>query len=175
MHRWANKARSWLLRTLKFRIIWIYQYICQRLSLPLYNTHPAWLSLTNELKFVDYRHQINSLSLVNLLLLINKFSFICEGQSCRVRITIILSPQWDFLYWKDGTFILNQGLVNAITVNYRNYQIWHEGEFYDDGRVLAALNYQGSFCVCTQPMRAYIGLPLAGCIHKMMPELWLCP
>ena len=28
-----------------------------------------------------------SLSLVNLLLLINKFSFICEGQSCRVRIT----------------------------------------------------------------------------------------
>ena len=33
-------------------------------------------------------NQINSLSLVNLLLLINKFSFICEGQSCRVRIAI---------------------------------------------------------------------------------------
>ena len=53
MHWWANIARSWLLRTLAFRIIWIHQSICQRLSLPLYNTHPAWLSLTNELKFVD--------------------------------------------------------------------------------------------------------------------------
>ena len=31
----------------------IYQSICQRLSLPIYNTHPTWLSLTNELKFVD--------------------------------------------------------------------------------------------------------------------------
>ena len=53
VHWWANKARSWLLRTLTFRIIWIYPSICQRLSLPLYNTHPPWLSLTNELKFVD--------------------------------------------------------------------------------------------------------------------------
>ena len=57
-----------------------------RLSLPFYNTHPPWLSLTNELKFVDWLHQINSLSLANLLLLINKISFICEGQWCRVRI-----------------------------------------------------------------------------------------
>ena len=30
---------------------------------------------------------IISLSLINLLLLINKFSFICEGQSCRVCIS----------------------------------------------------------------------------------------
>ena len=82
-----QKARSWLLRTLTFRIIWIYRSICQRLSLPVYDTHPTWLSLTNELKFADKRQQINSLSLVNLLLLINKVSFICEGQSCRVRIT----------------------------------------------------------------------------------------
>ena len=84
MHWWTNKARSWLLWTLTFRIIWIHQSICKRLPLPLYNTHPTWLSLLNERKCVDWRHQINSL--VNLLLLINKFSFICEGQSCRVRI-----------------------------------------------------------------------------------------
>ena len=62
--------------------------ICQRLSLPLYDTHPTWLSLTNELNFDDKHHQINSLLLVNLPLLINKFSFIFEGQSCRVRITM---------------------------------------------------------------------------------------
>ena len=55
-----------------------------------YNTHPTWFSLTNELKFVDLRHQINSISLVNLLLLNNKFSFICERQSCRVRISSAL-------------------------------------------------------------------------------------
>ena len=87
VHCWAKQARLWLLRA--FRIIWIYQCICQRLSLPLYHTHPTWLSLTNELKFDDYRYQINSLSLINLLLLIIKFSFICEGQSCRVRITFV--------------------------------------------------------------------------------------
>ena len=32
------------LRTLTFRTIWIYRSICHRLSLPLYNTHPTWLS-----------------------------------------------------------------------------------------------------------------------------------
>ena len=94
MHWWANKAQLWLLRTLTYRIILIYQFICQWLSLPLYNTHPTWLSLTNELKFVDYCH---SLSLVNLLQLINKFSFICEGQSCRVRITF--SAHYIFVAW----------------------------------------------------------------------------
>ena len=42
-------------------------------------------------RFFYYRHQINSLLLVNLLLLINKFSFICEGQSCRIRIILIVA------------------------------------------------------------------------------------
>ena len=36
--------------------------------------------------WITSRHQINSLSFVILLLLINKLSFICEGQSCSVRI-----------------------------------------------------------------------------------------
>ena len=70
-----------------------------RLSLPLYDTHPTWLSLTNELQFVDLRHQINSLSLVNLLLLINKFSFICEGQSCRIRITSLSLQAHTTRFW----------------------------------------------------------------------------
>ena len=56
-------------------------------------------ALTNELKCVDWRHQINSLSLVNfLLLLINKFSFICEGQSCRVRIKMDATSQ-EISFW----------------------------------------------------------------------------
>ena len=38
VHWRTNKARSWLLSTLTFRITWIYQSICQRLSLPLYDT-----------------------------------------------------------------------------------------------------------------------------------------
>ena len=86
IHWWANKARSWLLRTLTIHNVSIYQSIYQRLSLSLYNTHPTWLSLTNEFQFVDYCHQITSLSWINLLLLINKFSSICEEQSCRVCI-----------------------------------------------------------------------------------------
>ena len=53
VHWWANQARSWLLRTQTFCIIWGYQLIRQRLSFPLYNTHPTWLSPTNELKFDD--------------------------------------------------------------------------------------------------------------------------
>ena len=40
-------------KTLTFRIIWIHQLIFQQSSLPLYNTHPTWLSLTNELIFND--------------------------------------------------------------------------------------------------------------------------
>ena len=79
VHWRANQTRSWLLKTMTFRTVWIYQLIGQRLSLPSYNTHPTWLSFTNELKFDDELDQINSLSLVNLLLLI-KLSFICEGQ-----------------------------------------------------------------------------------------------
>ena len=86
MHWWANQAPSWLLRILTFYIIWIYQFICQRLSFPLYDTHSTWLSLTNEPKFNDYRYQINSLSFVNLLLLIIKFAISCEGKPCRVRM-----------------------------------------------------------------------------------------
>ena len=74
---------------------WIYQSICQQ-SLLLYNTHPTWLFLTNEWKFVDQHNQINLLSLIKLLLLINKFSFVCEGQSCRVRITITAAIIWPF-------------------------------------------------------------------------------
>ena len=41
--------------------------------------------------FFYYRHQINLLSLVHLLLLINKFSFICEAQSCSIRIILIVA------------------------------------------------------------------------------------
>ena len=48
---WANQARLWLLRTLTFRIIWIYQLIRQQLSFPLYKRHPTWFSLLNDLKF----------------------------------------------------------------------------------------------------------------------------
>ena len=91
MQWWANQARSWLLGTLTFRIIWSYQSIFQRVSLSLCTTHPAWRLVTNELDFYYYRHQINSLSLVNLLLLINKFSFICEWQSCRIRLLLIVA------------------------------------------------------------------------------------
>ena len=86
MHWWANQVRLWLV--LKMSIVWIYQVIRQRLSLQLYIIHPAWLPLTNQLKFDDWCYQINSLSLINLLLLIIKWSFICEGQSCRVRISV---------------------------------------------------------------------------------------
>ena len=67
--------------TLTFRIIWIYQLIHHWLSFPWSNIHPIWLSPTNDLKFDDYRYQINLVSIVNLPLLIIKFSFICEGQS----------------------------------------------------------------------------------------------
>ena len=35
----SNLARSCLLMTLTFRIIWIHQLLCQCLSFPLYNTH----------------------------------------------------------------------------------------------------------------------------------------
>ena len=79
VHWRANQACSWLLRTLSFCIICIHQLIHQRLFLSLYNTHPTWLSLTNELKF-DEHYQINLLSLINLLLLIIKFAFNCEGR-----------------------------------------------------------------------------------------------
>ena len=50
VHYWANKPRSWLLRTLTFRIIWIHRFSRQRLSFTLYNTYSTWISLTNELK-----------------------------------------------------------------------------------------------------------------------------
>ena len=53
VHWWANQAWSWLLRILPLHIIWIYQFIRQLLSFPLYDTHPTWLSLTNELKLAD--------------------------------------------------------------------------------------------------------------------------
>ena len=82
VHWWANQERSCLLRTLTFCIIWIYQFIRQRLFLPSCNTHRIWLSLTNELQIDDY--------------VITKFSFICEGQPCRVHITIyILTNTFD--------------------------------------------------------------------------------
>ena len=78
---WANQACLWLLRTLTFRIIRFYKSIRQRLSFLLYNIHPTWLSLTNEIKFDD------KLGIVRyLLLLIIKCPFICEWQSCRFRI-----------------------------------------------------------------------------------------
>ena len=79
---WREISQIWIENTKP-----IYQFICQQLSLPLYNAHPTWLSLTDEPNFDDYHYQFNSLSLVSLLLLIIKFSFICEEQSCRVRIT----------------------------------------------------------------------------------------
>ena len=87
-HRSFSQFSSIIIIT--FRIIWIYQSICQRLSLPLYNTHPIWLSLSMNLLI-----SVTKLSLVNLLLLINKFSFFCEGQSCRVCIvnnTVLCYP-----------------------------------------------------------------------------------
>ena len=86
MHLWASQASSRLLR-IRISYYWYCQLILQRVSFPLYNTHPTWLSLTHELKFDDCRYQINSLMFVNLLLLIINFSFICEEQPCRVRIT----------------------------------------------------------------------------------------
>ena len=45
VHWCANQAFSRLLRALTLRIIWNYQSICQRLSLPLYNTQPTWLAI----------------------------------------------------------------------------------------------------------------------------------
>ena len=122
MQLWDNKARLWLLRTLTVCIIWIYSSICQPLSSPLYNTHPTWLSLTNELKFVDKRHQINSLSLVNLLLLINKFSFICEGQSCRVRI-INHNPKlvWIMAWCRIGDKPLSEPMLTRFTDTYMQH------------------------------------------------------
>ena len=42
VHWWAKQAQSRLLKTLTFCIIWTYQFISQRLSLRLYNTHPSW-------------------------------------------------------------------------------------------------------------------------------------
>ena len=45
---WANRPRSlWLLRAQTVRIIWMYQFIYQRLWFPLYNTHPSWLVFTD--------------------------------------------------------------------------------------------------------------------------------
>ena len=55
---------------------------CQRLSLPLLNTHPMWFSLTNELWFADKCYQTHSFSLTNLFLLNIKLSFISVGQPC---------------------------------------------------------------------------------------------
>ena len=88
VHWWVNQSRSWLLRAHTFLIIWIYQSNRQWLSFPSYNARTTW-------KYDDKRYQINSLSLVNLVLLIIKFSFICEGQPCRVLITIINKFQYD--------------------------------------------------------------------------------
>ena len=93
MHWCANKGRSWLLRTLAFRIIWIHW-----LSLPLYNTHPAWLSLTNELKFVDKRHQINSLSLVNQQIFVHLWGTIMQGPYT-IRRLVDGSVQEDVTLW----------------------------------------------------------------------------
>ena len=61
VHWWANQTRSWLLKTMTFRTVWIHQLIGQRLSLPSYDTHPTWLSLTNKLKFDDELDQINQI------------------------------------------------------------------------------------------------------------------
>ena len=44
--------------------------------------HHKWI------KFDDQCYQINLLSVINLLLLVIKFSFICEGKPCRVCIKI---------------------------------------------------------------------------------------
>ena len=54
-----NKALSWLLRTLTFRIIWIYQSM-QRLSLPLYNT---WIHTQH-----DCPSHMNSILLISVTL-----------------------------------------------------------------------------------------------------------
>ena len=44
------------------------------------------MAVINELKFDDLDYQINSQSLVNVVLLIIKFAYICEGHSCWDRI-----------------------------------------------------------------------------------------
>ena len=51
-------------------------------------TQICWLASPNK-----------SLSLINMLLLIKKFSFICEGQSCRVRIAKWLSAHACNVLW----------------------------------------------------------------------------
>ena len=68
----VNKACSCLLRTLTFHIIWIYRSICQRLSLPLYDTHPTWLSLTNELQICWLALKVNPKHLCTKLVCFNK-------------------------------------------------------------------------------------------------------
>ena len=47
----SQQTRFLLLRTLIFRIILFYKLIRRRLSFPLHNEHPAWLTLTYELEF----------------------------------------------------------------------------------------------------------------------------
>ena len=84
VYGWASRVRWWLLRTPTRRVIWVYQLILRFLSLPLYDRDPTWFFLANELKFDDKCYRINSLSLINLRLLIIKFSSICEGQPCKI-------------------------------------------------------------------------------------------
>ena len=63
-----------LLVFLKSNIYLIYQYPHQWVSL----LHPTWLSFTNEFKFDTYPNQIDSLSIVYLLLLSVNFMLISE-------------------------------------------------------------------------------------------------
>ena len=83
VHRWSNKARSWLLKTQTFRTIVIFlnlfanDHPCHYIN---DNTSSTLMSLTNEREFDTWRCQINSPSLLPSI----KFSFIFKEHKCRV-------------------------------------------------------------------------------------------
>ena len=64
MHWWDNQAPSWLLRTLKFCIIWIYQTIRHRLFFPFYDIYPTRLSLTNEFELNLQCKQVRTVQII---------------------------------------------------------------------------------------------------------------
>ena len=59
-------------------------------------------------------------------------------------LKIVLSPQWNFLYWEDVIFVLNQAPVTPVVVSRceRRIQFIHE-------RFDMKLNIPSKLCICT--------------------------
>ena len=118
MHWWANQACQWLLRTLTFRIIWIYQFICQQLSLPLNNafldcpSQMNWNLMISITKFTHYRSLV--FAIANHQIFVHLWGTIMQGPyietpmfpSKEICLTILSAECWSFYSVKSTQCIM---------------------------------------------------------------------